>query len=317
MVGSALCRESGHRPSQLGVALRPQGRSGPLEEAAQSKEPKVYTLRQPFRVESISEFLVPGAWIGDAADCGMLNMTEDSPWWRDLPRTRSGSARTEGRLAALVIARRKRATVWNALQGCETAPGMQWTVTVADKPAYAVSFSTQPSKLVISNYGFFSSRPSLLSCICLSPSRSTSFAKRRHNFESRCFSTPWGRIRPFFSTWRRRHSGAPKSRSHSCMCILRGNSARRARFATRSQNAETSKCWCHSAIVRRHHFSTAAVTSSTVRDPLPSLSAALKSRSFSATASSTLILPSLLASPSANSAVSASAPASVLSRTPS
>lgn len=161
MVGSALCRESGHRPSQLGVALRPQGRSGPLEEAAQSKEPKVYTLRQPFRVESISEFLVPGAWIGDAADCGMLNMTEDSPWWRDLPRTRSGSARTEGRLAALVIARRKRATVWNALQGCETAPGMQWTVTVADKPAYAVSFSTQPSKLVISNYGFFSSRPSL------------------------------------------------------------------------------------------------------------------------------------------------------------
>jgi uncharacterized protein YhfF len=59
-------------------------------------------------------------------------------WWQDLPRTRFGSARTEERLAALIIAGRKRATVWNAAQGCETAPGMQWIVTVADKPVAVI-----------------------------------------------------------------------------------------------------------------------------------------------------------------------------------
>src|SRR5512146_94564 len=65
-------------------------------------------------------------------------MTNDAPWWQDLPRTRFGSARTEERLAALIIAGRKRATVWNASQGCETAPGMQWIVIVADKPVAVI-----------------------------------------------------------------------------------------------------------------------------------------------------------------------------------
>ena len=65
-------------------------------------------------------------------------MTEDTPWWRDLPRTRFGSDRTEKRLAALIIAGRKRASVWNALQGCETSSGMQWIVTVVDKPVAVI-----------------------------------------------------------------------------------------------------------------------------------------------------------------------------------
>jgi uncharacterized protein YhfF len=65
-------------------------------------------------------------------------MNEDTAWWQDLPRTRFGSARTEERLAALIIAGRKRATVWNALQGCETAPGMQWVVTVSGRPVAVI-----------------------------------------------------------------------------------------------------------------------------------------------------------------------------------
>ena len=65
-------------------------------------------------------------------------MTGAKAWWQDLPRTRFGSERAEERLAALIIAGRKRASVWNVLQGCETAPGMQWIVTVADKPVAVI-----------------------------------------------------------------------------------------------------------------------------------------------------------------------------------
>jgi uncharacterized protein YhfF len=65
-------------------------------------------------------------------------MTGANAWWHDLPRTRFGSERTEERLAALIIAGRKRATAWNALQGCETVPGMKWIVTVADKPVAVI-----------------------------------------------------------------------------------------------------------------------------------------------------------------------------------
>lgn len=60
------------------------------------------------------------------------------PWWRDFPGTCFGSASSQERLAALIIAGRKRATVWNANEGCETAPGMLWTVTVADQPVAVI-----------------------------------------------------------------------------------------------------------------------------------------------------------------------------------
>lgn len=56
------------------------------------------------------------------------------PWWKDLPRTGFGSPRMEERLAALIIAGRKRATVWNGREENPTAPCMQWLVTVADRP---------------------------------------------------------------------------------------------------------------------------------------------------------------------------------------
>jgi uncharacterized protein YhfF len=68
----------------------------------------------------------------------MADMSGDLSKWQDLPRTRFGSARTEERLAVLIIAGRKRASVWNALHGCETSPGMKWIVTVADKPVAVI-----------------------------------------------------------------------------------------------------------------------------------------------------------------------------------
>lgn len=56
------------------------------------------------------------------------------PWWKDLPRTGFGSPRMEERLAALIIAGRKRATVWSGRDENPTVPGMRWLVTVADRP---------------------------------------------------------------------------------------------------------------------------------------------------------------------------------------
>jgi uncharacterized protein YhfF len=48
----------------------------------------------------------------------------------ELPATNFGSKpETEERLAALILAGRKRATVWNGLSPNETAPGMLWRVT--------------------------------------------------------------------------------------------------------------------------------------------------------------------------------------------
>jgi uncharacterized protein YhfF len=47
-----------------------------------------------------------------------------------LPATAFGSGpETEVRLAALILAGRKRATVWNGLAANETTPGMIWRVT--------------------------------------------------------------------------------------------------------------------------------------------------------------------------------------------
>jgi uncharacterized protein YhfF len=65
-------------------------------------------------------------------------MPDDTPWWLDLPQTRFGSPGMEERLAALILAGRKRATVWNAAQGCETSPGMRWVVTVANRPVAVI-----------------------------------------------------------------------------------------------------------------------------------------------------------------------------------
>lgn len=65
-------------------------------------------------------------------------MTVSDPWWRSLPRTAFGSVGMEERLAALILAGRKRATVWNARQPNETRPGMQWVVTVADQPVAVI-----------------------------------------------------------------------------------------------------------------------------------------------------------------------------------
>ena len=55
-------------------------------------------------------------------------------WWENLPRTSFGSKHMEERLAALILAGRKRATVWNGNDINPTAPGMKWLVTVANVP---------------------------------------------------------------------------------------------------------------------------------------------------------------------------------------
>jgi uncharacterized protein YhfF len=56
-----------------------------------------------------------------------------------LPATSFGSSPTmETRLAALVLAGRKRATVWNGELPNETAPGMRWRVTAAGRDAAVI-----------------------------------------------------------------------------------------------------------------------------------------------------------------------------------
>lgn len=65
-------------------------------------------------------------------------MTPPEPWWANLPRTNFGSASTEERLAALILAGRKRATVWDARDEKPTAPGMKWVVTVKERPVAVI-----------------------------------------------------------------------------------------------------------------------------------------------------------------------------------
>ena len=65
-------------------------------------------------------------------------MTAPVPWWSALKRTSFGSAGMEERLAALILAGRKRATVWDGRGPNETRPGMQWVVTVADTPVAVI-----------------------------------------------------------------------------------------------------------------------------------------------------------------------------------
>lgn len=55
-------------------------------------------------------------------------------WWSDLPTTTFGSEDMEERLAALILAGRKRATVWDAREGNPTEPGKRWVVTVHGRP---------------------------------------------------------------------------------------------------------------------------------------------------------------------------------------
>jgi len=69
-------------------------------------------------------------------------VSEQNPWWHRLPRTQFGSAEHEERLAALIIAGRKRATVWSAEYRNETVPGMRWVVTVGDKPVAIIETVT-------------------------------------------------------------------------------------------------------------------------------------------------------------------------------
>ncbi len=65
-------------------------------------------------------------------------MTASVPWWTALKITKFGSGGLEERLAALILAGRKRATVWDGRVPNETRPGMQWVVTVADRPVAVI-----------------------------------------------------------------------------------------------------------------------------------------------------------------------------------
>ncbi|MFO0432322.1 MAG: ASCH domain-containing protein [Hyphomonadaceae bacterium] len=61
-------------------------------------------------------------------------MSQRSDWWRSLPTTSFGSSQMEERLAGLIIAGRKRATVWNGQDENPTKPGMNWVVTANCRP---------------------------------------------------------------------------------------------------------------------------------------------------------------------------------------
>ena len=66
---------------------------------------------------------------------GMPQDSVDVAGWGALPCCRFGSsADIEERLAALVIAGRKRATVWDGREENPTVPGMRWAVMVGARP---------------------------------------------------------------------------------------------------------------------------------------------------------------------------------------
>lgn len=63
--------------------------------------------------------------------------------WADLPTCSFGSGpELEERLAALVIAGRKRATVWGGEDENPTAPGMRWVVTAGGRPVAVIETET-------------------------------------------------------------------------------------------------------------------------------------------------------------------------------
>jgi uncharacterized protein YhfF len=66
---------------------------------------------------------------------GMADDLIEVPGWGRLPCCRFGSTvAIEERLAALVIAGRKRATVWDGREDNPTLPGMRWAVMVGARP---------------------------------------------------------------------------------------------------------------------------------------------------------------------------------------
>lgn len=66
---------------------------------------------------------------------GMAEEHIEVPGWGRLPCCRFGSTvEIEERLAALVIAGRKRATVWDGRDENPTVPGMRWAVMVGARP---------------------------------------------------------------------------------------------------------------------------------------------------------------------------------------
>lgn len=66
----------------------------------------------------------------------------DRPWWAELPTTSFGSPGLEERLAALIIAGRKRASAWNAKGGDVTEPGKRWVVTAQGRPVCVIETLT-------------------------------------------------------------------------------------------------------------------------------------------------------------------------------
>ena len=69
-------------------------------------------------------------------------MSQPSEWWRSLPTTSFGSSHMEERLAGLIIAGRKRATVWSGQEDNPTTPGMQWVVTANARPVAVIETLT-------------------------------------------------------------------------------------------------------------------------------------------------------------------------------
>lgn len=66
---------------------------------------------------------------------GMGQDRVDVPGWGHLPCCAFGSTRdVQERLAALVIAGRKRATVWDGREENPTEPGMRWAVMAGPRP---------------------------------------------------------------------------------------------------------------------------------------------------------------------------------------
>lgn len=65
-------------------------------------------------------------------------MTTTRPDWEDLPRTEFGGPEMEERLAALILAGRKRATVWAGRWGATTKVGDRAVVTVHDRPVAVI-----------------------------------------------------------------------------------------------------------------------------------------------------------------------------------
>ncbi len=65
-------------------------------------------------------------------------MTASVPWWPPLKATKFGSAGLDERLAALILAGRKRATVWDGREPNEMQPGMQRVVIFAERPVAVI-----------------------------------------------------------------------------------------------------------------------------------------------------------------------------------